>query len=174
VLPLLNAFFINISMSIHTIYRIVNNINGKVYIGYDSKWPNRKKGHIYHAKDRNQYIYQSLRKYGIENFTWEPIYQSKDGKHCLNVMESYFIKEYDSFNSGYNLTLGGEGTLGRPTKDITRSKISQALKNKPKSKEHIQKMSDTRKGKVPSYEALKQRSESMKRTLQLKRELSQS
>jgi group I intron endonuclease len=161
-------------MSIHTIYKIVNNINGKVYIGYDSNWPNRKQSHIYHTKDRNQYIYQALRKYGIENFTWEPIYQSKDGKHCLNVMESFFIKEYNSFETGYNLTLGGEGTLGRPTTDTTKSKISKTLKNKPKTKEHLQKMSETRKGKKPSDEALRKRSESMKRTLQLKRDLLQS
>lgn len=161
-------------MSIHTIYKIVNNITGKVYIGYDSNWPKRKQSHIYHTKDRNQYIYQSIRKYGINNFTWEPIYQSKDGIHCLSVMESYFIKEYDSFNNGYNLTLGGEGTLGRPTHQITKDKISQALKDKPKSKEHLQKMSDTRKGKKPTPEALRKRSESMKRTLQLKKQLLQS
>ena len=157
-------------MSIHTIYKIVNNINGKVYIGYDSKWPNRKQSHIYHTKNRNQYIYQALRKYGIDNFTWEPIYQSKDGKHCLTVMESYFINEYDSFKSGYNLTLGGEGTLGRPTKEVTRNKISKALKNKSKSKEHLKKMSETRKGKIQSPESLRKRSESMKRTLQLKKQ----
>jgi len=156
-------------MSIHTIYKIVNNINGKIYIGYDSNWPKRKQSHLYHTKDRNQYIYQALRKYGIDNFTWEPIYQSKDGNHCLSVMEPFFIKEYNSFETGYNLTLGGEGTLGRPTTDITKSKISKALKNKPKSKEHLQKMSETRKGKKPSNEALRKRSESMKRTLQLKR-----
>lgn len=161
-------------MSIHTIYKIVNNITGKVYIGYDSRWPKRKQSHIYHTKDRNQYIYQSIRKYGIKNFTWEPIYQSKDGKHCLSVMESHFIKEYDSFNNGYNLTLGGEGTLGRPTNETTKNKISQALKNKPKSKKHIEKMSETRKGKIPSAETLKKRSDSMKRTLQLKKELLQS
>ena len=61
-------------------------------------------------------------------------------------MESYFIKEYDSFKNGYNLTLGGEGTLGRPTTDVTKNKISEALKNKPKSKEHLLKMSETRIG----------------------------
>jgi group I intron endonuclease len=161
-------------MSIHTIYKIVNTINGKVYIGYDSNWPNRKQSHIYHIKDRNQYLYQAFRKYGIKNFTWEPIYQSKDGNYCLQIMESYFINEYNSFNTGYNLTLGGEGTLGRTTTDITRTKISQALKNKSKSKEHLQKMSETRKGKIPSEETLRKRSESMKRTLQLKKELLQS
>jgi group I intron endonuclease len=160
-------------MSIHTIYKIVNNINGKIYIGYDSNWPKRKQSHLYHTKDRNQYIYQAFRKYGTDNFTWEPIYQSKDGKHCLQVMESYFIKEYDSFKNGYNLTLGGEGTLGRPTQQSTKNKISQALKNKPKTKEHIQKMSETRKGKVQSPETLRKRSEAMKRTLQLKRKISE-
>ena len=84
-------------------------------------------------------------------------------------MESYFIKEYDSFNQGLNSTLGGEGTLGRTTSQTTKNKIGFALKNKQKSKEHIQKMSETRRGKIPSKETLKKRSESMKRTLDLKK-----
>jgi len=160
--------------SIYSIYKITNTINGKVYIGFDSNWPNRQKSHRYSLDKRNQKLYCAMRKYGWDKFVWEVIYQSKDGKHCLNVMESFFIKEYNSFKKGYNLTMGGEGTLGRPTTDTTKTKISQALKNKPKSKEHLQKMSETRKGKIPSSEALKKRSESMKRTLQLKRDLLQS
>jgi len=157
--------------SIYSIYKITNTINGKVYIGFDSNWPNRQKSHKYASNKRNQKIYYAFRKYGWNNFIWEVIYQSKDDNHCLNIMESYFIEEYDSFKNGYNLTLGGEGTLGRPTTKITKNKISKALKNKPKSKEHLQKMSETRKGKTPSPEALRKRSESMKRTLQLKRKL---
>jgi len=30
-------------MIIYTIYKCVNTINGKVYIGFDSQWPNRQK-----------------------------------------------------------------------------------------------------------------------------------
>jgi hypothetical protein len=37
---------------------------------------------------------------------------------------------------------------GRITKEETKNKISVALKNKPKSKEHLIKMSETRKGKT--------------------------
>jgi group I intron endonuclease len=156
------------AMIIYSIYKCVNSINGKVYIGFDSSWPNRQSEHKYHLNTRNQKFYHALRKYGWENFEWEVIYQSKDGSHCLNVMETYFIKEYDSFKNGYNLTLGGEGSLGRETSKETKELISQSLKNKPKSKEHIKLMSETRKGKKPSEETLKKRSESMKRTLQLK------
>jgi group I intron endonuclease len=160
--------------SIYSIYKITNTINGKLYIGFDSNWPNRQKSHKYQSNKRNQKIYHAIRKCGWNNFIWEVIYQSKDGKHCLSVMEPFFIKEYNSFENGYNLTLGGEGTLGRPTTNLTKSKISKALKNKPKTKEHLQKMSETRKGKTPSVEALKKRSESMKRTLKLKKDLLQS
>lgn len=157
--------------SIYSIYKVTNTINNKVYIGFDSKWPNRQNEHKYNLNLRNQKLYCAIRKYGWNNFTWEVIYQSKDGTHCLQVMESYFINEYDSFRNGYNLTLGGEGSLGRLTNNITKNKISQALKNKPKSKKHIQKMSETRKGKIPSPESLKKRSETMKKTLQKKKEL---
>jgi group I intron endonuclease len=161
-------------MIIYSIYKIVNQINGKVYIGFDSNWPKRKYSHKYHIKNRNQHIYHAFRKYGWENFVWEVIYQSTDGKHCLSIMEPYFIKEYDSYYTGYNETLGGEGTLGRITKKQTKNKISVALKNKTKSQEHLIKMSETRKGKKPSIESLKKRSESMKRTLELKRKLASS
>ena len=101
------------------------------------------------------------------------IYQSKDGKHCLNYMENYFINEYNSFKCGYNETLGGEGSLGRATSEYTKLKISQSLKNKPKSQNHIQKMSDTRKGKIQSADTIKKRSNAMKLTLKLKRENNQ-
>ena len=118
------------------IYIIENIINNKLYVGktqYTIK--ERWKSHISDMKRNkgNSKLYNAITKYGIDNFTWEPIYQSKDGEHCLSVMESYFINEYDSFNNGYNLTLGGEGSLGRPTPETTKLKISQALKNKPKS-----------------------------------------
>lgn len=84
-------------------------------------------------------------------------------------MEPYFIKEYNSYYTGYNETFGGEGTLGRTTKEQTKNKISAALKNKPKTQEHLIKMSETRKGKKPSIETLKKRSDSMKRTWELRK-----
>lgn len=107
------------------IYKVTNIIfPNKCYIGFDSAWPDRKKEHYkssfkdYNKKYKFYYseFHVALRNFGWDNFHWEVIYQSLDGEHTLKVMESHFIKEYNSYykwnNGGYNMTLGGEGTLG--------------------------------------------------------------
>lgn len=126
---------------IHSIYVCTNIINGKLYIGYDSNWPNRKKRHEKDAFNKNSInfndvFHKALRKYGKENFKWEVIYQSKDGNHCLNVMESKFINEYKSYiyfdeNQGYNMTLGGDGVLG-----LKKTKLSKEKHSIKSSKEY--------------------------------------
>jgi group I intron endonuclease len=95
-------------MFIYSIYKLTNQLTGKVYIGFDSKPVYRQKQHQYKHKKINTKFYRSIRKYGWENFTWEVIYQSKDGEHCLNIMEPYFINHYNSLIEGYNTTIGGE------------------------------------------------------------------
>lgn len=117
-------------MIIYSIYKVVNSANGKVYIGFDSAWPARKKSHKYYLKHRDQAFYRALRKYGWNNFNWEVIYQSTDGYHCLNVMEPHFIKEYDSLIKGYNETKGGEGALGRKLSVETKKKMSESALGK--------------------------------------------
>lgn len=61
-------------------------------------------------------FHSALNKYGKENFDWEIIYQSKDIIHTLNIMEPYFIQQYNSIENGYNICKGGEGPIGRPSK----------------------------------------------------------
>ena len=113
-------------MIIYSIYKSVNKINGKVYIGFDCDWPNRKRIHKCNYSRLKYKFYNAIKKYGWDNFEWEVIYQSKDRDHTLKVMESHFIQEYDSFINGYNSTLGGEGVFG------VRRKQSQEEKNKRK------------------------------------------
>jgi hypothetical protein len=96
-------------MDIYTIYRATNIITSKVYIGFDARWPKRKSEHKTASKNQQYKIYNAIRKYGWNNFVWEPIYQSTDYNHCLNRMEQYFIDEYDSIRNGYNSTKGGAG-----------------------------------------------------------------
>ena len=123
-------------MNIYSIYKATNNINNKVYIGFDSNWPSRKNYHHYiHCNDENplQIFYRALKKHGWDAFQWEVIYQSYDGTHTLKIMESFFIKEYNSYvwfekSNGYNMTLGGEGTLGmRYSKKSKQKRKENAL-----------------------------------------------
>jgi len=167
-------------MSIYsTIYKCTNIITNECYIGFDSNWPSRKVKHLYdvsntNSKNYNCHFYRAIRKYGIESFCWNIIYQSKDKEHCLNEMESHFINEFDSFNNGYNMTKGGEGTLGKKSwlrrkhSIETKLKMSNSAKGKIRSKEHSENISKSNKGKKrkPFSEEHKNKiSESIKKKL---------
>lgn len=80
-----------------------------------SNFNRRINSHKHAYKKENTALYRSIRKYGWENFLIEIIYQTKIHHHCLD-MECYFIAEYNSYNKGYNMTLGGEGSLGSNAK----------------------------------------------------------
>lgn len=151
-------------MIIYTIYKIVNKINNKVYIGFTSKNPPNKRWIVHLSQLNNpKYsklaLYKSIKKYGKKYFEFIIIYQSTDRNYTLKIMEPYFIREYNSFGiNGYNLTKGGEGTFGhsktswckgknnvysKETLDkMSKSKLGNKYRvNKPHSKESKQKMS---------------------------------
>jgi group I intron endonuclease len=122
-------------MSIYSIYKCVNVITGKVYIGFDSNWPKRQKRHLSDSQKKssrayNDVFHKAIRKYGQENFEWYVIYQSLDGEHCKDIMENYFIVENHSHvnfkkSNGYNMTLGGDGMLG--FKHSKKSKLKNSI-----------------------------------------------
>lgn len=123
------------AMIIYSIYKCVNKINGKVYIGFDSNWPNRKITHLRKASSKKSThfrLHNSIIKYGRDNFEWCVIYQSKDRDHTLKIMEPFFISEYDSFKNGYNQTLGGEGSFGKLQSQKTKEKQSKLITEKNK------------------------------------------
>jgi len=120
------------STNIYSIYKITNEINLKKYIGYSKQVEKRIARHKYIYKSGNNLLYKSMKKYGIDNFTFEVIYQSLDEKHCFEEMETYFIKENNSFylnGSGYNLTIGGNFG-GYKHKKKSLQKLSKKLKGR--------------------------------------------
>lgn len=125
-----------ISMIIYSIYKVVNKINGKVYIGFDSNWPNRQKTHYYKSssnKASHFHFHHAIRKHGWNSFDWEIIYQSKDKEHTLKIMEPFFIEQYDSFENGYNQTLGGEGSFGKLQSEKNKKFLSEKLRLRNKN-----------------------------------------
>ena len=88
------------------IYKIQNLINGKIYIGQSIHIKARFNAHKSEARNGNtRPLYNAIRKYGVENFSFEVIEECS--KEKLNEREIYWIKKYNSFHNGYNLTLGG-------------------------------------------------------------------
>ena len=101
------------------IYLVTNKINGKQYVGktkfdINTRWIQHKS----EAKrlKPNVYFVRALNKYGCDNFTVKEIEQCPDD--LLFEREKYYIKQYDTYNNGYNSTLGGEGNHKYETDDI--------------------------------------------------------
>ena len=93
------------------IYKITNQINGKIYIGKTLKTvEERFKEHCNdYKKERKEKrpLYLAMNKYGIENFYIEEVEKCNDKD--ANERERYWIEYYGSFKNGYNATLGGDG-----------------------------------------------------------------
>lgn len=137
------------------IYRIVNKIDGKSYIGqsiYDNpsrRWNTHKSNHI--NEKYEQYLYRAMRKYGIDNFEFIKICICS--REELDTLECTYIKEYNTFgDGGYNMTTGGQGTRDYKASDETRKKISQAGKGRIPSEETRKKLSIANMGHTVSEE----------------------
>lgn len=121
------------------VYLITNLINNKKYVGYTQKsLEERIKIHVYksNSKLNKHYFYllpMAIRKYGIDNFKSEIIYETDDLNDVLEK-EIYFIKELNTISpNGYNLTEGGNGGI---QSDETKIKISNTLKEFYKNNPH--------------------------------------
>ena len=88
------------------IYKTTNLINGKIYVGQDSK---NNPGYFGSGK----IIKSAIKKYGKENFKKE-IIETCTSKEILDEREKFWIKELNSRDKsiGYNITEGGEGIIG--------------------------------------------------------------
>jgi len=150
------------------IYKATNKINGKCYIGQTTgKLKNRRKQHLYKSKNMsNFYFHNALRTYGKDSFEWEVLCEC-DTKDELNEMEFHYIKQYDTYENGYNMTFGGDGIIRINISEDHKQKISDALRGenhpmygKHLSEDHKQKISNALKGKKVSISTRKKMSES--------------
>jgi len=125
------------------IYKIENNINGKVYIGQskqiEKRWISELNG------DCNEHLKYSFKKYGKCNFSFSIIEECD--KNFLSEKEIFYISQFKSHirEFGYNKTMGGDYVY--PNEE-TRLKMSISASKRKASEETKKKLSIIRTGKV--------------------------
>lgn len=130
------------------IYKIVNTINGKIYIGSAVNLKRRKYIHflLLQKKEHCNIILQSaFDKYGIDSFSFE-VLEFVDDKCQLIQREQFYLNTYKPYKkkNGYNISPTAGSTLGVPSKskgvprsEATKLKISIANIGRTNSKESI-------------------------------------
>lgn len=105
------------------IYKITNNINGKVYIGQTIQDVRKRWRRHCAPTSRKSLIGTALFKYKKENFTFEVIDETPTDVNELNNLEKYYIRQFNTTSpNGYNLTEGG---LNYVITDELREKLSK-------------------------------------------------
>ena len=103
------------------IYKITSP-SGKIYIGQTNDIIKRRNAYNSNHCKRQPKLYNSIKKYGWNNHTFEIIEEvsMEFNKFWLNLQEIYCIDFYNSFVNGLNCTLGGDGANHS---DETKQKI---------------------------------------------------
>ena len=129
-----------------TIYKIINLINSHFYIGFTTEFNLETRLHGHYKSTRNGstgLLHRAFRKYGCTNFCINILEQGENSIYGLTIAEPMYIKW---LKPEYNMTNGGEGTLGwKPSKE-TRDKLRRAPLGKKASNETKKKMSLSQKG----------------------------
>ena len=152
------------------IYLIKNKVNGKCYIGqtnnkkgFEGRYKASGKGveRVYnyykrakeHNRWKNNYLFNSIKKYGFEAFEVIEEFDVAYSLEELNRLEKQYIKEYNCMIPyGYNNKEGGRnGEYSDESKKI----MSQKARNKPKVQmETRQRMSVSHMGKKHTQEEI--------------------
>lgn len=118
------------------IYKITNNINGKVYIGQSRDINHRFKYYrlAYNSEcdyaDTTKSIIKDMKSVGIENFTFEILASGKEYENDIDraISEQFYINKYKANNPkyGYNTSIGGELSVYTPRKQSCRERLKRA------------------------------------------------
>jgi len=130
------------------VYCIKNTINNKEYIGLTTRTlEQRWKQHICESNKQDSWEWNTplgnaIKKYGKDSFEVF-VLEECSSETEMKQKEIQLIRERKSlaFETGYNLTLGGDGRLGYKLSEKTKRKIGEGNLGKIMSNESKEKMS---------------------------------
>ena len=141
------------------IYKIINVVNNKFYVGSAVNFSRRKARHfseLRHNKHNNRWLQASWNKYGESAFVFAVVEEVQDKARLLEV-ENVWLKEHVGKEYCYNLGVDATApmlgmskelspTWGRQHTKEDKAKIGAASKSRVQSEEEKAKRRQTMKG----------------------------
>ena len=154
------------------VYCATNLANNKKYIGQTMiplKYRIAQHRCVANKNDNHMHFHNALKKYGIDGFKWEELFQAID-KESLDKAEMFFIDKYETRRLGYNKKTGGSYGKHSTESKMKMSKGHKGLpawnKGIPRSQETKEKLRKANTGK-PSPMKGKHHTEEAKKKISL-------
>lgn len=148
------------------IYKIVNKVTGKFYIGSSVNFKRRWCMHKFELKrgnHGNKYLQRAWDKYGEKNFIFEAIKEVEPIKEKILKEEQLYLDTLSPYDeNGYNISKKAGNILGYRHTDEARKKIVESKLGKPRSEETKRKLSEAQKGKIIPQETRDKISKTLK------------
>lgn len=100
----------------YTVYRISCSITGESYVGKAKNYKQRMTAHRYNLKSgfhSNHLLQDAYNTHGKDSFKYE-ILEQDITLEMINEREVFWVKYYNSYFNGFNLTFGGNVYFGIP------------------------------------------------------------
>lgn len=115
-----------------TLYKVTCTISQKSYIGVTRITVHKR--WICHKSEAkttssNRKFFNAIRKYGTDCWIFEELYATLDEDHAFE-MEIFFIKEYNTYYTGYNSDKGGKNNYSPKPKWTEERRQKQSTKMK--------------------------------------------
>jgi group I intron endonuclease len=153
------------------VYCARNVNNDKCYIGWCTDFKDRKARHLREAeKGTKTRFYEAIRKYGKDAFEWTVLFDNLASYDSCKIMEKRLIALFDTYNNGYNATIGGDGGFTGHNSGMFKRGLKPWNTGIKATPDHIEKLRISHRGKKQNQEQIDKRVKSIKA---LKRKVSE-
>jgi group I intron endonuclease len=133
----------------YAIYVITNTVNAKQYVGIAADLERRWKRH--RNASEGQLIHRAIKKYGVDAFVFTHVADAFDAESAKMIERMLIVEHNTKMPHGYNMTDGGDGTMGMVKTEEHKQKIRESNKKTwadPELRKQLgEKISSARKGK---------------------------
>ena len=117
----------------YAVYIITNTMNAKQYVGIAADLETRWRRH--RNANEGQLIHKAIKKYGVDAFVFTHVADAFDAESAKMIERLLIVEHNTKMPHGYNMTDGGDGTMGMAKTEEHKQKLKESNKKTYENKE---------------------------------------